>query len=78
MIVDRDPNESVTLQLIGCSQEVTLQIFIGNDAGKVKPHGFYQACRVCVKNGHFSVEETYDGTNVIEMKLTPEQDMMAG
>lgn len=71
------PDKSILLQLFGYNKEVTLQIFIGTDIGKVKPHGFYQACRVCVKNGSFSVEETYDGTNVIEMKLTPEQDMTA-
>ena len=76
-VVITEPDRVVLLQLFGYSKEVTLQIFIGTDSGKVKPHGFYQACRVCVKNGSYSNEETYDGTNVIEMKLTPELDMTA-
>lgn len=44
-------------------------MFIGNDTGKVRPHGFYQACKVCGKNSTACVERDIDGTTVIEINL---------
>lgn len=64
------------LQLLGHKGEATLQVFIGNDSGKVRPHGFYQACKVCGKNSTACVERDIDGTTVIEINLQP-NDMSA-
>ena len=52
-------------------------MFVGNDAGKVKPHGFYQACKVCGKNSTSCEEKDVDGTTVIEIALDPKDDMKA-
>lgn len=64
-------------QLFGYSGEATLQIFIGNDNGKVRPHGFYQACKVCGKNSTQCTDRDIDGTTVIEITLSPATDMSA-
>lgn len=50
---------------------------MGNDSGKVKPHGFYQACKVCGKNSTPCTEREIDGTTVIELQLDPTSDMIA-
>ena len=52
-------------------------MFVGNDGGKVKPHGFYQACKVCGKNSTSCKEKDVDGTTVIEIALDPKDDMKA-
>ena len=64
-------------QLSGYSQPVTLQVFIGTDSGKLKPHGFYQACKVCSKNATACSEESVDNTCVIKIELDPKEDMTA-
>ena len=56
---------------------MTLQVFIGTDTGKVRPHGFYQACKVCGKNSTPCVEKDIEGTTVIEIQLDPKNDMTA-
>ncbi|XP_052233878.1 nuclear factor of activated T-cells 5-like isoform X2 [Dreissena polymorpha] len=65
------------VKLFGYSGQATLQIFIGNDSGKVRPHGFYQACKVSGKNSTQCSEKEIEGTNVIEIDLSPSTDMSA-
>ena len=60
----------------GC-EKLQLQVFIGNDTGKVKPHGFYQACKVCGKNSTQCMEKDIDGTTVIEIDLDPKDEYKA-
>ena len=69
----------VWFQLKGYDEQnpVTLQVFIGSDTGKVKPHGFYQACKVCGKNATTCTEREIEGTTVIELQLLPSEDMTA-
>ena len=55
----------------------TLQVFIGNDSGKVKPHGFYQACKVCGKTASQCQETDIEGTTVIEIPLQAKDDFTA-
>lgn len=62
-------------QLEGASEPVVLQVFVANDAGRVKPHGFYQACRVTGRNTTACKEVDIDGTTVIEIPLEPSNDM---
>lgn len=63
------------LQLEGVTEPVVLQVFVGNDAGRVKPHGFYQACRVTGRNTTACKEVDIDGTTVIEVSLDPSTNM---
>ncbi|MEQ2217270.1 hypothetical protein XENOCAPTIV_002383, partial [Xenoophorus captivus] len=42
---------------------------------RVKPHGFYQACRVTGRNTTACTEVDIDGTTVIEIPLEPSNDM---
>ena len=63
------------LQLFGYSQPVTMMVYIGTDTGKVKPHGFYQACKVCSKNATPCSEREVEGTTVIEIQLEPSEDI---
>ncbi|KAL4235336.1 regulation of calcineurin-NFAT signaling cascade [Mactra antiquata] len=65
------------VKLHGHTGEATLQIFIGNDSGRVRPHGFYQACKVCGKNSTMCTEKDIDGTTVIEIELQSANDMTA-
>lgn len=62
-------------QLEGVNDAVTLQVFVANDAGRVKPHGFYQACRVTGRNTTVCKEVDIEGTTVIEIPLEPSNDM---
>lgn len=62
-------------QLEGVNEPVVLQIFVGNDTGRVKPHGFYQACRVTGRNTTACKEVVIDGTTVIEVSLDPSSNM---
>lgn len=50
-------------------------MFVGNDTGRVKPHGFYQACRVTGRNTTACKEVDIDGTTVIEVSLDPSTNM---
>lgn len=52
-----------------------LQVFVGNDSGRVKPHGFYQACRVTGRNTTPCKEVDIEGTTVIEVGLDPSNNM---
>lgn len=63
------------VQLEGVNEPVVLQVFVGNDAGRVKPHGFYQACRVTGRNTTACQEVDIDGTTVIEVALDPSTNM---
>ncbi|XP_074646417.1 uncharacterized protein LOC141902539 [Tubulanus polymorphus] len=63
------------VKLIGYNQKATLQVFVGTDSGNVKPHGFYQACKVCSKNSTQCIERTIDGTTVIEVDFEPDKSM---
>nr|AIU40987.1 NFAT protein [Pinctada fucata] len=65
------------VQLSGDVDYATLQVFVGNDTGRVKPHGFYQACKVSGKNSTPCKEKEVDGTMVIEMELSAMNDMKA-
>lgn len=62
-------------QLEGVNEPVVLQVFVANDAGRVKPHGFYQACRVTGRNTTACKEVDIDGTTVIEVSLDPNTNM---
>ncbi|XP_052061062.1 nuclear factor of activated T-cells 5-like isoform X2 [Mytilus californianus] len=65
--VSQEGNPAV--KLFGDVDNATLQVFIGNDQGRVKPHAFYQACKVCGKNSTPCQEREIDGTIVIEMEM---------
>jgi len=65
------------LQLCGYEQKITLQVFVGSEAGRVKPHGFYQACKVSGKNSTACTERDIEGTTVIEIQLEPQNEMTA-
>ncbi len=62
-------------QLFGYRAPATLQVFVGTDQGKVRPHGFYQACKVSGKNSTSCEERDIEGTTVIEIPLDPKDDM---
>lgn len=62
-------------QLEGVNEPVVLQVFVANDAGRVKPHGFYQACRVTGRNTTACKEVDIEGTTVIEIPLEPSNEM---
>lgn len=78
-IKDRDGNGYPKVKLTGYTggDNLTLQIFIGMDNGKVKPHGFYQACPVSGKNQEHCEERTIEGNSVIEMPLEAINDYEA-
>ncbi|XP_067939558.1 nuclear factor of activated T-cells 5-like [Watersipora subatra] len=65
------------IQLLGWTAEARLEIFIGADSGKVKPHGFYQACRISGKNASSSRATQVNGTTVIEMEFDKTKNMTA-
>jgi len=64
-------------QLCGYDQPVALQVFVGTDVGRMKPHGFYQACKVSNKNSTACIERDIEGTTVIEITFDPKQEMVA-
>jgi len=74
-IKDRAGTGYPTVVLEGCRKQTRIQIFIGNESGKVVPHMFYQVCKVAGKNSHPCEEKTLDGTDVIEMAAKPHNDM---
>ncbi|XP_059392519.1 nuclear factor of activated T-cells 5-like isoform X1 [Carassius carassius] len=68
-VKDRTQQGFPTIKLEGVSEPVVLQVFVANDAGRVKPHGFYQACRVTGRNTTACKEVDIEGTTVIEVNL---------
>ncbi|XP_061599243.1 nuclear factor of activated T-cells 5 isoform X2 [Cololabis saira] len=74
-VKDRTQQGFPTVKLEGVNETVVLQVFVGNDAGRVKPHGFYQACRVTGRNTTACKEVDIDGTTVIEVTLDPSNNM---
>ncbi|XP_024138252.1 nuclear factor of activated T-cells 5a isoform X2 [Oryzias melastigma] len=74
-VKDRTQQGFPTVKLEGVSEPVMLQVFVANDAGRVKPHGFYQACRVTGRNTTACKEVDIEGTTVIEIPLEPSSDM---
>eukprot|EP00092_Neocalanus_flemingeri_P011370 GFUD01012252.1.p1 GENE.GFUD01012252.1~~GFUD01012252.1.p1 ORF type:complete len:1220 (+),score=249.90 GFUD01012252.1:554-4213(+) len=74
-IKDRSGTGFPTVKLEGYRRPVKIQIFIGNDVGKVSPHMFYQVCRVTGKNSNPCEEKKIDGTDVIEITSEPQNDM---
>ncbi|CAE1301827.1 NFAT5 [Acanthosepion pharaonis] len=65
------------VQLYGPVQTALLQVFVGTDTGKVKPHPFYQACKVSGKNSTPCTERDIDSTTTIEIELSSTNDLMA-
>ncbi|TDH09668.1 hypothetical protein EPR50_G00089950 [Perca flavescens] len=74
-VKDRTQQGFPTVKLEGVNEPVVLQVFVANDAGRVKPHGFYQACRVTGRNTTACKEVDIEGTTVIEIPLEPSNDM---
>ncbi|XP_055069268.2 nuclear factor of activated T-cells 5 isoform X1 [Misgurnus anguillicaudatus] len=74
-VKDRTQQGFPTIKLEGVKEPVVLLIFVGNDAGRVKPHGFYQACRVTGRNTTACREVDIEGTTVIEVPLNPSSNM---
>lgn len=74
-VKDRTQQGFPTVKLEGVSEAVTLQVFVASDAGRVKPHGFYQACKVTGRNTTACTEVDIEGTTVIEIPLEPSNDM---
>ncbi|XP_066503215.1 nuclear factor of activated T-cells 5 isoform X2 [Hoplias malabaricus] len=74
-VKDRTQQGFPTIKLEGVKEPVVLQVFVGNDAGRVKPHGFYQACRVTGRNTTACREVDIEGTTVIEVSLDPSNNM---
>lgn len=60
------------LQLLGYVGQPVLQVYVGTDSGKIKPHAFYQACRVTGRNTSACEERVIEGTNVIEIPIKNE------
>uniref|UniRef100_A0AAQ4PA32 Nuclear factor of activated T-cells 5 n=1 Tax=Gasterosteus aculeatus aculeatus TaxID=481459 RepID=A0AAQ4PA32_GASAC len=74
-VKDRTQQGFPTIKLEGVNEPVFLQVFVANDTGRVKPHGFYQACRVTGRNTTACKEVDIDGTTVIEVSLDPSTNM---
>ncbi|CRK97848.1 CLUMA_CG011224, isoform A [Clunio marinus] len=74
-VKDRSGNGFPVVKLNGYNKPTTLQVFIGNDVGRVSPHIFYQACKVSGKNSTPCSEMKTEGTMVIEIEMKPENDM---
>ncbi|RXM95171.1 Nuclear factor of activated T-cells 5 [Acipenser ruthenus] len=74
-VKDRTQQGFPTIKLEGVSETVVLQIFVGSDSGRIKPHGFYQACRVTGRNTTPCKEVDIEGTTVIEVCLEPANNM---
>uniref|UniRef100_A0AAV2KQA9 Nuclear factor of activated T-cells 5 n=1 Tax=Knipowitschia caucasica TaxID=637954 RepID=A0AAV2KQA9_KNICA len=74
-VKDRTQQGFPTIKLEGVNEAVTLQIFVANDTGRVKPHGFYQACKVTGRNTTVCTEVDIEGTTVIEVPLEPSNEM---
>ena len=75
-IKDREGVGHPAVRLEGYNGAVTIEIYIGNDTGKVVPHLFYQVCRVSGKNSFPCTEKKVEGTDVIDLPLDPSPDMV--
>lgn len=76
-VKNRSGNGYPIVKLLGYTGVATLQVFIGTDTGRIRPHGFYQACKVCGKNSTPCNEKDVDGTTVIEVELNEANEMAA-
>ncbi|KAL3860118.1 hypothetical protein ACJMK2_010284 [Sinanodonta woodiana] len=76
-VKNRSQQGNPVVKLFGHNEPAVVQIFVGNDTGKTRPHGFYQACKVCGKNSTPCTDKDIDGTTVIEVELKPSSDMTA-
>ncbi|XP_075045207.1 nuclear factor of activated T-cells 5 isoform X2 [Mixophyes fleayi] len=74
-VKDRTQQGFPTVKLEGHNEPVVLQVFVGNDSGRVKPHGFYQSCRVTGRNTTPCKEVDIEATTVIEVMLDPSSMM---
>ncbi|XP_019742369.1 nuclear factor of activated T-cells 5 isoform X2 [Hippocampus comes] len=74
-VKDRTQQGFPTVKLEGVNEPVILQVFVGIDAERVRPHGFYQACRVTGRNTTACKEVDIGGTTVIEVPLDPSTNM---
>ncbi|XP_077983350.1 uncharacterized protein LOC144438185 isoform X5 [Glandiceps talaboti] len=74
-VKDESQNGFPTVKLLGLKEKVNLQVFVGTDSGKIKPHGFYQASKVSGRNNTPCEEKIIDSTSVIEMQMDPAEDM---
>ncbi|KAM4614273.1 nuclear factor of activated T-cells 5 isoform 1-T1 [Discoglossus pictus] len=74
-VKDRTQQGFPTVKLEGHNEPAVLQVFVGNDSGRVKPHGFYQACKVTGRNTTPCKEVDIEGTTVIEVMLDPNNMM---
>ncbi|CAD5124191.1 DgyrCDS12489 [Dimorphilus gyrociliatus] len=70
-IKGREHFEYPEIQLQGYfgSSTVTLQIFLANETGNVKPHGLYQAVIVKGRRRRDCITKVIQDTNVLETKL---------
>ncbi|XP_071959258.1 uncharacterized protein [Antedon mediterranea] len=75
-VKDESQLDYPSLKMTGCVQPVTLQVFVGTDHQKVKPHGYYQACKVYGRTTTPCTEEDVSGTTVIEIPWEPSDDKM--
>ncbi|XP_071824502.1 uncharacterized protein [Apostichopus japonicus] len=62
-----------TVQLKGWNQAAELMVFIVTDQGKVRPHGYYQACKVTGQNATPCSEVDMEGTKVIRIPWQPQE-----
>ncbi|CAL8296453.1 unnamed protein product [Boreogadus saida] len=74
-VKDRTQQSFPQIKLDGVNEPVMLQVFVASDTGRVKPHGFYQACKVTGRNTTACKETEIEGTTVIEIPLEPSGDM---
>ncbi|KAM9825706.1 nuclear factor of activated T-cells 5 isoform X1 [Syngnathus typhle] len=74
-VKDRTQQSFPTVKLEGVNEPVILQVFVGIDTERVRPHGFYQACRVTGRNTTACKEVDIGGTTVIEVPLDPSTNM---
>lgn len=74
-VKDKSGNGFPVVKLKGFNKPTTLQVFIGNDFGRVTPHIFYQACKVSGKNSTPCNETKIDGTTIIEIEMNDKNDM---
>ncbi|XP_071784611.1 uncharacterized protein [Asterias amurensis] len=69
-VKDETQQSFPTVKLSGLADKkdnVTLHVYVASDQGKIKPHGYYQACKVTGRNTTPCKEIDVDGTTVIEI-----------
>ena len=56
----------------GYSGKATLFVYVGSETDdKLRPHGFYQACKVTGRNTTPCEELDIEGTKVIQIQVDP-------